>query len=96
MIVAGVALMISFELAFKRAGTEANPVQASMCWLRDGPYRFSRNPAYLGMAITYVGVTLAAEAPWALLMLAGDAGDPVRSDRARGAVPRGGSSARTS
>ena len=70
VIVAGVALMISFELAFKRAGTDANPYRTSRALATDGPYRFSRNPAYLGMAITYVGITLAAEAPWALLMLA--------------------------
>jgi protein-S-isoprenylcysteine O-methyltransferase Ste14 len=70
VIVAGVALMISFELAFKRAGTDANPYRPSTALATDGPYRFSRNPAYLGMAITYVGITLAAEAPWALLMLA--------------------------
>ena len=70
VIVAGVALMISFELAFKRAGTDANPYRPSAALARDGPYRFSRNPAYLGMAITYVGIMLAAEAPWALLMLA--------------------------
>ena len=70
VIVAGVALLISFELAFKRAGTEANPYRTSSALATDGPYRFSRNPAYLGMAFTYVGITLATEAPWALLMLA--------------------------
>jgi protein-S-isoprenylcysteine O-methyltransferase Ste14 len=70
VIVAGIALMISFELAFKRAGTDANPYTPSTALATDGPYRFSRNPAYLGMAITYVGITLAAEAPWALLLLA--------------------------
>jgi protein-S-isoprenylcysteine O-methyltransferase Ste14 len=70
VIVAGVALMVSFELAFKRAGTDANPYRPSKALATDGPYRFSRNPAYLGMAITYVGIALAAEAPWALLMLA--------------------------
>jgi protein-S-isoprenylcysteine O-methyltransferase Ste14 len=70
VIVAGVALMISFELAFKRAGTDVNPYRPSTALASDGPYRFSRNPAYLAMAITYAGITLAAEAPWALVMLA--------------------------
>jgi protein-S-isoprenylcysteine O-methyltransferase Ste14 len=69
VIVAGAALMISFELAFKRAGTDANPYRPSTALATDGPYRFSRNPGYLGMAITYIGITLAAEAPWALVML---------------------------
>jgi protein-S-isoprenylcysteine O-methyltransferase Ste14 len=69
VIVAGVALMISFELAFKRASTDANPYRPSSALATDGPYRFSRNPGYLGMAITYIGITLAAEAPWALVML---------------------------
>ena len=69
VIVAGVALMMSFELAFKRAGTDANPYRPSTALATDGPYRFSRNPGYVGMAITYIGITLAAEAPWALVML---------------------------
>jgi protein-S-isoprenylcysteine O-methyltransferase Ste14 len=69
VIVAGVVLVISFERAFKRAGTDANPYRPSTALATDGPYRFSRNPAYLGMAITYIGITLAAEAPWALVML---------------------------
>src|SRR5215218_9894118 len=68
-IVAGVALMISFELAFKRAGTDANPYRPSSALATDGPYRFSRNPGYLGMAITYIGITLTVEAPWSLVML---------------------------
>jgi protein-S-isoprenylcysteine O-methyltransferase Ste14 len=69
VIVVGVALMISFELAFKRVGTDANPYRPSSALATDGPYRFSRNPGYLGMAITYIGITLAAEAPWSLVML---------------------------
>src|SRR4051794_33036513 len=69
VIVAGVVLVISFERAFKRADTDANPYRPSTALATDGPYRFSRNPAYLGMAITYVGITLAADAPWALAML---------------------------
>ena len=69
VIIAGVVLVVSFERAFKRAGTDANPYRPSTALATDGPYRFSRNPGYLGMAITYVGITLAAEAPWALVML---------------------------
>jgi protein-S-isoprenylcysteine O-methyltransferase Ste14 len=69
VLIAGVLLVISFERAFKRAGTDANPYRASTALATDGPYRFSRNPAYLGMAITYIGIALAAEAPWALVML---------------------------
>jgi protein-S-isoprenylcysteine O-methyltransferase Ste14 len=69
VIVAGAVLVISFERAFKRVGTDANPYRRSTALATDGPYRFSRNPAYLGMAITYIGITLAAEAPWALVML---------------------------
>jgi protein-S-isoprenylcysteine O-methyltransferase Ste14 len=69
VITAGVALLLSFELAFKRAGTNVNPYRPSAALATDGPYRISRNPAYLGMAITYIGIALAVEAPWALVML---------------------------
>ena len=69
VIVAGVVLTLSFELAFRRVGTDANPYRPSTALATTGPYGFSRNPGYLGMAITYVGIALAAAAPWALVML---------------------------
>jgi protein-S-isoprenylcysteine O-methyltransferase Ste14 len=69
VIAAGVGLLLSFELALRRAGTDPNPYRPTSALATDGPYRFSRNPGYLGMALTYVGIALAAEAPWALVML---------------------------
>jgi protein-S-isoprenylcysteine O-methyltransferase Ste14 len=69
VIAAGAVLVISFERAFRRAGTDANPYRPSKALATDGPYRFSRNPGYLGMAIIFIGIALAAEAPWALVML---------------------------
>src|SRR3712207_3537509 len=54
VIVAGVALLLSFELAFKRAGTDANPYRPSEALATDGPYRFSRNPGYLEIGRAHV------------------------------------------
>ena len=44
VILAGVVLVISFERAFKRAGTDANPYRPSTALATDGTYRFSRIP----------------------------------------------------
>ena len=68
-IAGGVALTVSFELAFRRARTPANPYTPTRALATSGPYRFSRNPGYLGMAIVYAGIALAADAPWVLAML---------------------------
>ena len=101
VIAAGVVLVISFERAFKCAGTDANPYRPSTALATNGPYRFTRNPAYLGMAITYMGITLAAEAPWALvspallfLLASGSRGRSARGTLSRadsaGAPPQAG------
>jgi len=34
-----------------------------------GAYRFTRNPAYLGMALIYTGIALATGGTWALITL---------------------------
>ena len=69
VIAAGVALVLWFEAALRRARTPANPFKPTTALATDGPYRLSRNPAYLGMAIVCAGIALAADAPWALLTL---------------------------
>jgi protein-S-isoprenylcysteine O-methyltransferase Ste14 len=69
LAVAGVALLASFETAFSRRGTAANPWKPTTAIVTTGPYRLTRNPAYLGMTLIYVGITLLAGALWALLPL---------------------------
>jgi protein-S-isoprenylcysteine O-methyltransferase Ste14 len=69
LIVAGLALGFGFERALKRADTPANPFKPTQSIATDGVYRFTRNPAYLSMTIVYVGIALAADAPWALVLL---------------------------
>jgi len=56
-------------LAFARAGTPVSPYSASTALVTTGPYRISRNPAYLGMALVYTGIAVSAEALWALAPL---------------------------
>ncbi|GGE46376.1 methyltransferase family protein [Actibacterium pelagium] len=74
MLVAGVLLMllagglaVSGTRAFKRAKTNIDPRQPALVLVNDGPYRFTRNPMYLGMITLNLGLTLAASLDWGLL-----------------------------
>jgi protein-S-isoprenylcysteine O-methyltransferase Ste14 len=69
LVVAGVALLASFSTAFNRKGTAMEPWKPTTAIVTTGPYRFTRNPAYLGMALVYIGIALLAEAVWVLAPL---------------------------
>ena len=69
LVAIGGTLMGSFVRAFGRAGTPVSPYSGSTALVTSGPYRISRNPAYLGMALLYAGIAVSAEALWALAPL---------------------------
>ena len=56
-------------ITFRRAGTTRVPGEMSTEFVTWGPYRFTRNPMYLGMAIAYVGEALIQRHVWPLLLL---------------------------
>lgn len=68
-IVAGSGLLGSFLRAFRRAQTPVDPYTPSKTIVTDGPYRLTRNPAYLGMALTYAGIAIISNKLWALVPL---------------------------
>ncbi len=69
LLVGGLALARSFFTTFRRARTPVSPYEATKAIVVTGPYRVSRNPAYLAMALIYVGIVLLAGALWALVPL---------------------------
>jgi len=56
-------------LHFRRAGTSMVPLNPSTALVISGPYRFTRNPMYLGLAFLYVGLAFALGVIWALVLL---------------------------
>jgi protein-S-isoprenylcysteine O-methyltransferase Ste14 len=69
LLIAGLALLFSFERTFTQKKTPANPWRPTTAIATDGPYRITRNPAYVGMALVYLGIALLSQALWVLLPL---------------------------
>ena len=66
---AGVALVLWAGTIFTRVGTAIHPLARSSFLVRSGPFRFSRNPIYLGMVLILSGAALAlgSAAPWLII-----------------------------
>ena len=68
-IVAGLALAASGARLFKRAGTGIVPFSPATALVVTGPYRFTRNPMYLGLVMLLIGVALmlGTLTPWLVI-----------------------------
>lgn len=64
----GLGLMGAALPQFLRARTTVMPDQQPAALITTGPYRFSRNPIYLGDVILYAGLAIRWQA-WAALLL---------------------------
>ncbi|MEE8233425.1 MAG: isoprenylcysteine carboxylmethyltransferase family protein, partial [Gammaproteobacteria bacterium] len=53
-------------LYFKKSGTAIRPFETSTVLVKGGPYRFTRNPMYLGMVLILIGMAiyLGSLTPW--------------------------------
>lgn len=63
----GLVLAICCIGLFWRRGTTLMPGGAPRSLVVRGPYRFSRNPMYLSLALSYFGLALILDTPWAWL-----------------------------
>ena len=66
---AGFVLIMTTAGLFRRAGTNPPPWMPTTTLVFSGPYRWSRNPMYLGMAIMHIGLAVALDSLVALLLL---------------------------
>ncbi|MEW5770427.1 MAG: isoprenylcysteine carboxylmethyltransferase family protein [Pseudomonadota bacterium] len=62
----GLGLFAWTFFAFWRHKTTVNPYVAASCLVVSGPFRFSRNPIYLGDWLVYAGATLLLGTLWPL------------------------------
>jgi protein-S-isoprenylcysteine O-methyltransferase Ste14 len=69
LIPVGIATVLGAKKAMQRAGTKVHPGEPTTAIVTDGPYRFTRNPIYLGATTAYLGLTLACNALWPVLTL---------------------------
>jgi protein-S-isoprenylcysteine O-methyltransferase Ste14 len=56
-------------LAFRRARTHPEPWKPTKALVTVGPYRYSRNPMYLGFTLCYAGLAIWQNSVWPLIAL---------------------------
>jgi protein-S-isoprenylcysteine O-methyltransferase Ste14 len=56
LLVSGVALTLAGALLFRQSGAPVRPGENPIVLVTRGPYRFTRNPMYLGMLVALAGL----------------------------------------
>jgi protein-S-isoprenylcysteine O-methyltransferase Ste14 len=69
LVAGGISLGLWGFREMRRAGTNVDPYHPTTAIVEAGPYAFTRNPLYVGMALVYAGVSARANALPAALLL---------------------------
>ena len=65
----GMALATWFIRTMHSANTTLDVNKPVSSLVQDGPFRYSRNPGYLSLAMIYAGIAILRNALWAILLL---------------------------
>jgi len=71
LIAAGLLLAIWGNRTFVAAGTNVPPSRPALQLVTHGPYRFTRNPMYVGMLLVLAGLTVGFSLEWGLAVWIG-------------------------
>ena len=66
----GISIAVAGIGYFKRIGTPVNPTGRAAQLATGGVYAWTRNPMYLGTVIAFVGLALARNSAWLLILTA--------------------------
>ena len=65
----GLALAIWAIVAIRKAGTRVEVNKPTTAIVADGPYKFTRNPIYIGMFLGQAGLAIGFDNLWVIAML---------------------------
>ena len=65
----GTAIFPAVVSRFRRARTAFDPHKPASALITDGPYRFSRNPAYVTLTLWHLGIGLILNNAWILVLV---------------------------
>jgi protein-S-isoprenylcysteine O-methyltransferase Ste14 len=68
MVILGFLLGVSAIAQMRRAHTSPDPRESVTALVTNGPYRFTRNPMYLGFFLIHLGFTFLAGTWWGLIV----------------------------
>ena len=68
-LVIGFGIVATGRRALIRQGTNVNPTQPTTAIVETGPFRFTRNPLYLGLTLLYIGLSLLLNTWWSVFLL---------------------------
>jgi protein-S-isoprenylcysteine O-methyltransferase Ste14 len=69
VFLAGLALLVWAASTFRGAGTNVPTSKPTTTIVVAGPYRYSRNPIYVGMFLGLVGIAIGFDSLWPLVLL---------------------------
>lgn len=70
LLAAGVSVAVPTLRAFRRHRTTLHVRQPATALITDGPFRWSRNPAYLSVTLFYLGAAVMVDSLWIVALSA--------------------------
>jgi protein-S-isoprenylcysteine O-methyltransferase Ste14 len=69
LIIAGLALGGWAVRTMFKQGTSVSPEHGANALVEDGPFKYTRNPIYVGMTLIYTGITLLLNNLWGAVLI---------------------------